>query len=96
MVEAILVHPDFQGLRRIALWTSSAERLYDDSVHALKLPTSTYMELRPGPGPQADGSRCFAGSSAFTKTKRGIGLRTWNAPTASTSVTIRPGRSGRE
>src|SRR5690348_2590424 len=29
MMEVLLTHPDLQGLRRIALWTRSAKRLYE-------------------------------------------------------------------
>lgn len=49
MVEAILAHPDLQGLRRIALWTRTARILYERFGFSTDMPASTYMELRPGP-----------------------------------------------
>ena len=49
MVETVLVHPDLQGLRRIALWTRSARALYERYGFSTNLPASTYMEMRPGP-----------------------------------------------
>lgn len=56
MIEAILAHPDLQGLRRIALWTRTARDLYERFGFATTdLSSSTYMEIRPGPGsPPAD------------------------------------------
>ena len=50
MVEAVLSHPDLQGLRRIALWTRNARALYERFGFSTELPASTYMEMRPGPG----------------------------------------------
>jgi len=50
MVEAVLVHPDLQGLRRIALWTRSARALYERfGFMPANVPSSTYLEIRPGP-----------------------------------------------
>jgi ribosomal protein S18 acetylase RimI-like enzyme len=50
MVEAVLVHPDLQGLRRIALWTRSARALYERfGFSPANVPASTYLEIRPGP-----------------------------------------------
>jgi ribosomal protein S18 acetylase RimI-like enzyme len=50
MVETVLVHPDLQGLRRIALWTRNARALYERFGFApAEIPTSTYLEIRPGP-----------------------------------------------
>ena len=50
MVETVLVHPDLQGLRRIALWTRSARALYDRfGFSPANVPSSTYLEIRPGP-----------------------------------------------
>jgi len=48
MVEAILAHPDLQGLRRFALLTRDAEDLYKKFGFSTDMPTSKYMELRPG------------------------------------------------
>lgn len=48
MVEALLAHPDLQGLRRIALLTRDAPWLYAKFGFTTKMPASTYMELRPG------------------------------------------------
>jgi len=56
MIETFLAHPDLQGLRRIALWTRSARRLYERFGFNTDLPASTYMEIRPGPGAQRGGS----------------------------------------
>jgi GNAT superfamily N-acetyltransferase len=47
MVEAILAHPDLQGVRRFALWTRDAPLLYARYGFTTDLPGSTYMELRP-------------------------------------------------
>jgi ribosomal protein S18 acetylase RimI-like enzyme len=48
MVEAILAHPDLQGLRRIALFTRDAPWLYQRFGFSTETPPrSTYMELRP-------------------------------------------------
>ena len=48
MVEAILGHPDLQGLRRIALFTRDAPWLYDRFGFTTERPAGrTYMELRP-------------------------------------------------
>lgn len=49
LVEAILAHPDLQGLRRIALWTRNARALYERFGFSTDLPASTYMELRTRP-----------------------------------------------
>jgi N-acetylglutamate synthase-like GNAT family acetyltransferase len=49
MMEALLAHPDLQGLRRIALFTRDAPWLYAKFGFTTKMPASTYMELRPGP-----------------------------------------------
>ena len=46
MVEAIVAHPDFQGLRRIALFTRDARPLYEKFGFSTDMPASTYMELR--------------------------------------------------
>lgn len=48
MVEAILAHPDLQGLRRFSLLTRDAQSLYKKFGFTTDMPTSTYMELRPG------------------------------------------------
>lgn len=48
MVEAILAHPDLQGLRRFTLLTRDAHELYKKFGFSTDMPTSTYMELRPG------------------------------------------------
>jgi ribosomal protein S18 acetylase RimI-like enzyme len=45
MVEAILAHPDLQGLRRIALYTRDAQRLYERYGFTTDRPKSIYMEL---------------------------------------------------
>ncbi|HXT14093.1 MAG TPA: GNAT family N-acetyltransferase [Gemmatimonadaceae bacterium] len=48
MVEAVLTHPDLQGLRRFALLTRDAQGLYERfGFSATDLSASTYMELRP-------------------------------------------------
>jgi ribosomal protein S18 acetylase RimI-like enzyme len=49
MIDALLSHPDLQGLRRVTLLTRDARRLYEKFGFSTKMPTSTYMELRPGP-----------------------------------------------
>lgn len=49
IVEAILAHPDFQGLRRITLLTRDARGLYERFGFTTDLPKSVYMELRPHP-----------------------------------------------
>ncbi len=46
MVEAIVSHPDLQGLRRIALWTRDARTLYEQFGFTTVTSASTYMELR--------------------------------------------------
>lgn len=46
MMEAIMRHPDLQGLRRIALWTRNARALYEKFGFSTDMPASTYMELR--------------------------------------------------
>jgi GNAT superfamily N-acetyltransferase len=48
MIEAILGHPDLQGLRRFALLTRDASELYEKFGFSTDMPTSKYMELRPG------------------------------------------------
>ncbi len=47
MIEALVTHPDMQGLRRIALWTRDARTLYEKFGFSTDMPASTYMELRP-------------------------------------------------
>jgi GNAT superfamily N-acetyltransferase len=47
IVEAILAHPDLQGLRRIALYTRDARGLYERYGFSTDRPASVYMELRP-------------------------------------------------
>ena len=50
MVEAMIVHPDLQGLRRIALWTRNARALYERFGFApADNHASVYLELYPGP-----------------------------------------------
>jgi ribosomal protein S18 acetylase RimI-like enzyme len=49
MVEAILEHPDLQGLRRIALFTRDAKGLYERFGFTTDPPRSVYMELRTRP-----------------------------------------------
>jgi ribosomal protein S18 acetylase RimI-like enzyme len=49
MVEAILEHPDLQGLRRIALFTRDAKGLYERYGFTTEPPASVYMELRTRP-----------------------------------------------
>jgi GNAT superfamily N-acetyltransferase len=46
MVDALLRHPDLQGLRRIALLTRDARTLYEKFGFTTDPPRSTYMELR--------------------------------------------------
>jgi GNAT superfamily N-acetyltransferase len=46
MVQAIVDHPDLQGLRRIALLTRDARVLYERFGFTTDPPTSVYMELR--------------------------------------------------
>jgi GNAT superfamily N-acetyltransferase len=46
MVEAIIAHPDLQGLRRIALLTRDAQTLYAKFGFTTDTPVSTYMERR--------------------------------------------------
>jgi ribosomal protein S18 acetylase RimI-like enzyme len=46
MVEAILTHPDLQNLRRIALYTRDAQRLYERYGFTTEPPSSIYMERR--------------------------------------------------
>jgi ribosomal protein S18 acetylase RimI-like enzyme len=46
MIEAILEHPDLQGLRRIALFTRDAQGLYERFGFSTDPPRSVYMELR--------------------------------------------------
>lgn len=45
MVDALLRHPDLQGLRRIALLTRDARALYEKFGFTTDAPRSTYMEL---------------------------------------------------
>jgi ribosomal protein S18 acetylase RimI-like enzyme len=47
MIEAVLAHPDLQGLRRVTLLTRDAQELYRKFGFTTDMPTSTYMELRP-------------------------------------------------
>lgn len=47
MIEAVLAHPDLQGLRRVTLLTRDAQELYRKFGFTTEMPTSTYMELRP-------------------------------------------------
>jgi len=49
MVEAIVEHPDLQGLRRIALLTRDARELYERFGFTTDPPGSAYMELRTRP-----------------------------------------------
>lgn len=49
MVEAIIAHPDLQGLRRIALLTRDAHALYEKFGFSTNMPVSTYMERRSAP-----------------------------------------------
>ena len=49
MIEAIVGHPDLQGLRRIALFTRDARRLYERHGFTTNPPKSVYMELRAEP-----------------------------------------------
>ena len=46
LMEEILGHPDLQGLRRFALITSDAMRLYEDFGFSVGSGASTYMEKR--------------------------------------------------
>jgi GNAT superfamily N-acetyltransferase len=46
MIDAIVKHPDLNGLRRIALWTRDARSLYERFGFSTNVPPSTYMELR--------------------------------------------------
>lgn len=48
MVDAIMRHPDLQGLRRLALLTRNAQGLYEKFGFSVGCATSTYME-RKGP-----------------------------------------------
>jgi len=56
MVEAIIAHPDLQGLRRIALLTRDAQTLYAKFGFTTDMPVSTYMERR-GAGVQPASAR---------------------------------------
>ena len=49
MIEAIVEHPDLQGLRRIALLTRDARELYERFGFTTEPPASVYMELRTRP-----------------------------------------------
>jgi GNAT superfamily N-acetyltransferase len=53
MVEAIIAHPDLQGLRRIALLTRDAQALYAKFGFTADMPVSTYMEKCRAGGPPA-------------------------------------------
>jgi N-acetylglutamate synthase-like GNAT family acetyltransferase len=46
LLEAILAHPDLQGLRRYALLTSDAMKLYEDFGFTVGSEPLTYMERR--------------------------------------------------
>ena len=46
LMDEILRHPDLQGLRRFALLTSDAMRLYEDFGFSVGSGASTYMERR--------------------------------------------------
>ena len=46
LMEAILAHPDLQGLRRVALLTSDAMKLYEDFGFTAGSGSLTYMERR--------------------------------------------------
>jgi N-acetylglutamate synthase-like GNAT family acetyltransferase len=46
MMEAVVAHPDLQGLRRIALWTRDARTLYEQFGFTTVTSASAYMELR--------------------------------------------------
>jgi ribosomal protein S18 acetylase RimI-like enzyme len=52
MIEALLAHPDLQGLRRVTLFTRDARPLYEKFGFSTEMPASTYMEMRPGPSRQ--------------------------------------------
>jgi ribosomal protein S18 acetylase RimI-like enzyme len=57
MVEALIEHPDLQGLRRMALLTRDAQTLYEKFGFSAKPPRSTYMErLIPTPTAGIKGS----------------------------------------
>jgi GNAT superfamily N-acetyltransferase len=45
--ECMLAHPDLQGLRRVALLTRDAQRLYAHMGFTVGPGSLTYMELRP-------------------------------------------------
>src|SRR5215212_3504199 len=49
MIEALLEHPDLQGLRRVTLFTRDARALYEKYGFTTEMPRSIYMEMRPGP-----------------------------------------------
>jgi len=53
MVEALLDHPDLQGLRQITLFTRDAQALYEKYGFTTEMPKSIYMEMRPGPARSA-------------------------------------------
>lgn len=46
MIEALIRHPDLQGLRRMALWTRSAAAFYEQLGFQRPTAASTYMEFR--------------------------------------------------
>lgn len=46
MIEALIRHPDLQGLRRMALWTRSAAGFYEQLGFQRPKAASTYMEFR--------------------------------------------------
>lgn len=49
MVQALVDHPDLQGLRRMTLLTRDAQTLYERFGFTAEKPVSTYMERRPRP-----------------------------------------------
>lgn len=67
MVEAIVAHPDLQGLRRIALWTRDARTLYEKFGFSTVTSASTYMELRP----RSSGDSFLRANPALTPTEDG-------------------------
>lgn len=53
LVEAILAHPELQGLRRVALLTRGAAGLYQRYGFTSDTRDQTYLERRPDPQPGA-------------------------------------------
>ncbi len=53
LVECVLAHPDFQGLRRVSLVTLNAQGLYEPFGFMEGASPLVYMERR-GPDPKAD------------------------------------------